>query len=149
MDEAALLDCIDWVAHAFEVVYSVYPGWKLTAADAAAACGVHAALLVGEKHAISADRAGWGKALADFSVDLVCGDGPRAQGHASNVLGGPVSSLRFLVQELARYPASAPLSAGEIITTGTLTDALPAKSGQTWHTELRGIDMRGIRVRFK
>lgn len=37
MDERALLDCVAWVAHGFEIVQSLYPGWRFTAADTAAA----------------------------------------------------------------------------------------------------------------
>jgi 2-oxo-3-hexenedioate decarboxylase len=29
MDERALLSCIEWVAHGFEIVQSVFPGWRL------------------------------------------------------------------------------------------------------------------------
>jgi 2-keto-4-pentenoate hydratase len=28
MDDAALLSCIAWVAHGFEIVQSIFPGWK-------------------------------------------------------------------------------------------------------------------------
>ena len=68
------------------------------------------------------------------------------EGHAGNVLGGPVRALRFLVEEIARFPGSAPLAAGEIITTGTLTDAPPVRAGETWSTELEGIPIDGIAV---
>lgn len=47
MDERALLDCIEWVAHGFEIVQSHYPGWRFTAADTVAAFGLHGALLLG------------------------------------------------------------------------------------------------------
>ena len=33
MDDAALLRCIAWVAHGFEVVQSIFPDWKFSAAD--------------------------------------------------------------------------------------------------------------------
>ena len=33
MDETALFGCIDWVAQGFEIVQSVFPGWKFTAVD--------------------------------------------------------------------------------------------------------------------
>src|SRR5580700_8695216 len=33
MDEAALFGCIDWVAQGFEIVQSVFPGWKFAPAD--------------------------------------------------------------------------------------------------------------------
>ena len=31
MDEAALLSCLDWVAHGFEIVQSIYPQWTFAA----------------------------------------------------------------------------------------------------------------------
>ena len=33
MDDAALLTCIAWVAHGFEIVQSIFPDWKFSAAD--------------------------------------------------------------------------------------------------------------------
>lgn len=44
-----LIKCLDWVAPGFEMVYSIFPNWDFTAPDAAAAYGVHGALIVGEK----------------------------------------------------------------------------------------------------
>ena len=38
--------------------------------------------------------------------------------------------------------------AGEIVTTGTLTRALPVAAGETWRTELKGVGLDGIEVRF-
>ncbi len=49
------------------------------------------------------------------------------RGQGSNVLGGPLSALRHLVELLARDPHNPPLQAGEIITTGTLTRAFRGK----------------------
>ena len=33
MDDAALLSCIAWVAHGFEIAQSIFPDWKFSAAD--------------------------------------------------------------------------------------------------------------------
>jgi 2-oxo-3-hexenedioate decarboxylase len=43
MDERTLLESIDWVAHGFEIVLSIFPGWKFSAPDAVAAFGLHGA----------------------------------------------------------------------------------------------------------
>jgi 2-keto-4-pentenoate hydratase len=147
MNEGELLECVDWIAHGFEIVHSVFPGWTFTAAEAAAAFGVHGALLLGGRHDIRGDRTRWAEQLAGFSVELLRNGGPVAEGHARNVLGGPLTALRFLVDELARTSGS-PLAAGEIVTTGTLTAACPAVSGDDWSTELGGIEVRGIRIRL-
>src|SRR5580693_1311109 len=47
MDETALLACIDWVWHGFEIVQSIFPGWKFSAPDTVVAFGLHGALLIG------------------------------------------------------------------------------------------------------
>jgi 2-oxo-3-hexenedioate decarboxylase len=148
MSEEELLGCIDWVAHGFELVYSIFPGWKFTAADAVAGYGVHAALLLGERHATATDRQQWLRALSSFTVELRCDDGTRRSGQARDVLGGPLSALRHLVEELAHRPALPPLVAGETVTTGTLTQAMPIAAGQVWSTALAGIDLQGLRLRI-
>ncbi|MBE0694662.1 MAG: hydratase, partial [Aquamicrobium sp.] len=47
MDDRALLGCIDAVGHGFEIVQSIYPGWRFRAADTVAAFGMHGALVCG------------------------------------------------------------------------------------------------------
>ena len=148
MDERELIECVDWVAHGFEIVSSIFPRWEFTAADAVAAFGVHGALLLGKRHAIVRDRTAWAEKISTFTVDMARNDGISRRGHAQDVLGGPLSALRFLVEELARFPTSEPLQAGEIVTTGTLTEAMPVAVGQVWSTELVGIPIKGLRLRF-
>lgn len=149
MSDADLLGCIDWIAHGFEIVQSIYPNWSFTAADAIAGCGMHAAYLIGERHDITDDLARWDKALATFTLELKRNDEFSRSGRAQNVLDGPLPALRFLVDEIARHPGSEPLAAGEIITTGTLTDAMPIAAGETWSTTLAGIDAQGLRLQFR
>jgi 2-oxo-3-hexenedioate decarboxylase len=146
MDEADLMRCVDWVAHGFELVFSIFPGWRFTAADAAAAFGVHAAILLGDRHDVRDKPDDWLAALSEFTVELAGSGGATARGSGANVLGGPLKALQFLVEEVARFPACEPLRAGELITTGTLTEAMPANAGEVWSTSLAGIDMRGIGV---
>jgi 2-oxo-3-hexenedioate decarboxylase len=49
---------------------------------------------------------------------------------------------------LADNPANPPLAAGEIVTTGSLTRALPIAAGEHWSTEIRGLPVDGLSVRF-
>ena len=149
MDEAALLGCIDWVAHGFEVVASPFPGWSFGAADAAAALGVHAGLRIGPRHAVTDDRTTWLRRLSEFRIVLARDGGEAVQGEAANVLGGPLSALRFLVEELARRSGSAALRAGEVVTTGTLTRAMPVCPGDTWRTRLDGAPFEGLCLSFR
>lgn len=148
MDEKALLACIDWVAHGFELVQSIFPGWKFSAPDTVAAYGLHGALLIGPRHPISAQSETWGRSLPNFEIDLKRNGTVMDHGYAANVLGGPVSALRHLVELLSADRTNPPLSAGEIVTTGTLTRALPIAPGETWTTDLTDITLDGIAVRF-
>ncbi|MGE0658481.1 MAG: 2-keto-4-pentenoate hydratase [Reyranellaceae bacterium] len=140
-----LMDCIDWVAPGFEVVFSIFPDWAFSAADAAAAYGVHGALVVGDRLDV---RAAHASELSTFTVALEDEAGLRRDGHASNVLGGPVHALKFLVDEIARYPGCEPLKADEIITTGTLTEAMPLRPNQAWRAEFQGIALNPLRLRI-
>jgi 2-oxo-3-hexenedioate decarboxylase len=147
-DAAALLDCIDWVAHAFEIVQSHFPGWKFRAADTVADAALHGALLVGEPQPVARLQPGLRSALAAFSLELVCDGAVREVGVGANVLGNPLAALAHLAGVLSRQPQALPLQAGELVTTGTLTTAQPVRAGQTWHTVLRGIDLPGLAVEF-
>ncbi len=149
MSEIELSACVDWVAHGFEIVDAIFPNWSFAATDAVAGFGVHAALLMGERRSIADNRAQWSKQLASFTITLKCSDGVTRTGSGANVLDSPLSALKFLIEEIARYPHTRPLQAGEIITTGTLTDAMPVAAGQHWTTALEGIALDGIRVEFR
>ena len=72
-----------------------------------------------------------GRAAAELHADAAQGRRGGGRGRGRNVLGGPIQALRFLVEEIARYPVNAPIGAGEIVTTGTLTDAQPARPGES------------------
>src|SRR5499427_1152601 len=148
MDEAALLGCVDWIAHGFEIVQSVYPGWKFTAADTVIVNSLHGALLIGTRHRVAEGAAQWLSSLTGFEIDLFRDGLTVDRGHAANVLDGPLSALRYLVNLLAQDPFNRPLDAGEIVTTGTLTRAFPIKPGETWSTMPHGIALDALRVRF-
>ncbi len=147
MDDAALLACIAWVAHGFEIVQSIFPNWKFSAADSVAANAMHGALLMGPRHAIGPQPAEWLRTLPAFGVDLYCNGKLMERGTGANVLEGPLSVLRHLADLLARDRDNPPLAAGEIISTGTLTRALPVKAGETWTTKLSGIALEDVSLR--
>lgn len=141
-----LLECIDWVAPAFEIVFSIFPGWRFTAADAAAAFGVHGALVVGGSLRVGQAKSELAAQLRTFAVELSSDTGVRRQGRAANVLGGPLEALKFLIDEIARYPVCQPLEAGELVTTGTLTEAMAVKPGETWRARFDGIALGPLEI---
>ncbi|MCW2286142.1 2-keto-4-pentenoate hydratase [Rhodoblastus acidophilus] len=149
MDEAALLDCIDWIALGHEIVQSIFPGWKFKAPDTIAANALHGALLVGKRHAFAPRKEAWRRELASFGVELYCDDSLSQIGGGALVLDSPLLALRHLVELLANDPENPPLSANEIVSTGTLTLAMPVSAGQTWTTRVHGIPLEDIVVRFE
>src|SRR5262249_46854786 len=148
MDDGTLLVSVDWVAHGFEVVQSIFPRWQFSAPDAVAGFGLHGALLIGPPHSIGTLIEEWSRTLSSFEIDLKRDGTLVDHGRATNVLGGPVSALRHLIEMLTGDQLNPPLAAGEIVTTGTLTRALPVSAGETWTTELVGVGLDGISVRF-
>ena len=148
-----IAECIGWMAHGFEIVVCPFPGWKFNAADAIAAFGLHGSLIIGEPKVLSgATRRNLASMLANASVSLSLIEGDsftlRAAGFGSNVLDSPVHAVWHLHQLLLSQPQFAPLAAGEIITTGTLTDAYPIEAGQTWTTAFSGVSLSGLTVSF-
>ena len=149
MDEAALLGCIAWVAHGFEIVHSMFAGWRFAAADTVAAFALHGAYRLGPRRPITeAPAEGWLSVLSRFEISLYRNDELIDRGQAPNVLDGPLSALRHLNDLLATDRHNPPLAAGEIITTGTVTRAFPVAPGETWRTALHGLDLSPMTIRF-
>jgi 2-keto-4-pentenoate hydratase len=142
-------ESIEWMAHAFEIVTCPFPDWKFEEADAIAAFGLHGALLIGEPKSLSAaSRRSLPEVLANASVAVSCGDELRSAGFGSDVWGSPVHALWQLNQMLAAQPQFEPLTAGEIITTGTWADVLPITPGETWATAFSGVSLPGLTISF-
>ncbi len=150
MDLAAIAGAIDWVAHGFEIVQSIYPGWTFAAADCIADGGLHGALLVGPRHRLSdAERATLAADLSALRVTLLRNGATVDGGSGANVLDGPVQALAHLVAVLADDPFNPPLAAGEMVTTGTMTRAFPVRAGETWATAIENYPLPGLSVTLR
>lgn len=149
MDERAILDCVEWVAHGFEIVQSIFPGWRFKVPDTIVGFGMHGALRIGAPMAItSKNREAVFAELKSFTVTLARGADVIETGRGTNVLDGPLSALRHLIDVLVNDSNNPPLAAGEIVSTGTLTRAYPVKPGETWSTSISGIPLAGLSIRF-
>jgi len=109
MSEAALLNCIEWVAFGYEIVQSIFAGWKFAAADAIAAHCVHGALLIGARHAIAPRKTAWQRELASFTVELYCNGKLSQRGGGALVLDSPLLALRSLIEMLANDTHNPPV----------------------------------------
>ena len=146
-DAGAVLDSIEWIAPGFEFVQSHFPNWKFQAADCTAAFGLHGSLLVGPPIVISdLDHVSLGRALSTFSVRLQRGTELVDRGTGANVLGSPLHALVKLAQLLSTRSDFPSLQPGEIVTTGTLTDAWPIAAGETWTATFGNLPINPLTV---
>jgi 2-keto-4-pentenoate hydratase len=144
-----LAECIEWMAHGFEIVVCPFPDWKFELVDSIAAFGLHGSLIIGEPKVLSsATRRNLGEVLANASLSLSCGDELRSAGFGSDVLGSPVHALWHLHELLKTQPQFPPLTAGEVITTGTWTDVCPIAPGETWMSAFSGVSLPGLTISF-
>ena len=140
-----IAECIDWVSHGFEIVFSPFPNWQFTGADTAAAFGLHGALYLGERRKLDAALV---TTLPDMRIELQGPENTCLIGSGADVLDGPLHALGFLLDTLAEDHDAPPLTAGQIVTTGTLTDAVPIASGHQWKTKIDGIDIPEADISF-
>jgi 2-oxo-3-hexenedioate decarboxylase len=149
-DAAAVLASVEWMAPGFEIVQSHFPDWKFAAADCTAAFGLHGALVIGAPLAVTdANRAALAAALPAFELTLSRDDIVIDRGVGANVLGSPALALAHLARLLADQPQSPKLAAGEIITTGTVTDAWPIAAGEVWSSDYGALGIKGLALSFE
>ncbi|MDE2660651.1 MAG: hydratase [Acidobacteriota bacterium] len=126
----------------FEIVDSPYPGWNMTPADAVAAGGLHHRLAVGPLVPVTDPEAAVA-AMAALTVSMTraLAADPAAAEHVADgegrmVLGNPLDAVAALVEMAADH--GSPLTAGEVVTTGSLTPPLPAVAGELYRAEAGG-----------
>ena len=95
-----------------------------------------------------ANRDALAAALPAFELTLRHGDAVVDRGVGANVLDSPALALAHLARVLAEQPEMPPLRAGEIVTTGTVTDAWPVAPGRRGRaTTARWASRSALRLR--
>jgi 2-oxo-3-hexenedioate decarboxylase len=123
------------VAPGVEIVQSHQAGWKFVAADTVADAGLHARLLVGTRVPIAdvaQDAASFEQRLAACRVSLHLRSQQVDEGVGANVLDGPLHALQHFLQALREVPGAPEVQPGDVVTTGTWTDAWPVAAGEPW-----------------
>jgi 2-oxo-3-hexenedioate decarboxylase len=139
-EPAQVLEAIEWYAPSFEIVDCHFDEWKFKSADSAADFALHWRLIVGTPQPVTrGDVKALVAQLHDCKVTLSRNGEVADAGVGANALGHPATALAHLAEVLSRQPAFEPLAAGEIITTGTLTAALPIRPGETWTSRYEGL----------
>jgi len=145
-----LLACVEWIAPGFEIVQSHMPDWKFSAADTVADSGLHARLLVGRRipaAQLPRDAAAFEAQLAADRITLLKGQQRMDEGVGANVLDGPLHALSHFLTALRDCPSATDLQPGDLVTTGTWTDAWPVQRGEQWRAEF-GPPLAPLAVRF-
>ena len=141
---AEVLQSVEWLALGFELVDNPFPG-PFTPSDFAAAYGLHRALVVGEPRAVEiAAIPALVEALARFPLRLTRNATLVEEGSGKNVLGSPALCLAEFASAVPRQPGAEPISAGEIVTTGSLTAPQPVTAGETWRAEPAGLPLAAL-----
>lgn len=149
-DPVQMLRTIEWYAPSFEIVCCHFADWKCTPAEFAADFSLHWHLVVGTPVAVDEKNLpALARQLGECQITLSRDGNIMDRGKGANALDHPCLALAFLANIVAKQPAFDALHAGEIITTGTLTNALPIKAGETWQSRYEGLPgVEGIALSF-
>lgn len=133
----SLFEAIEWMACGFEIVQSHAADWRFKVADTITDSALHAHLLIGKPLAVRGVASN-GEALhtllSGLSLRLIHEGKTVDTGHARNVLDSPLMALLHFLKALRQCPGAPEVQAGDVITTGTWTDAWPIKAGQQWES---------------
>jgi 2-oxo-3-hexenedioate decarboxylase len=147
-DAAAALEAVDWIALGFEIIDCPYADWKYEPADFVAAYGLHAALIVGERRAVtSSNILELVEQLPNFKVRLAKDGQLVEEGSGRNSLRSPALCLAELASAMAKQNAE-PLAAGDLVSSGTLTESTPIQPGATWTAAVEGLDLPALTLRL-
>ena len=150
LDAAAALEATDWLALGFEIIDCAYPDWQFQPSDFVASFGLHAALVIGERIPVAS---GIIPKLVDelprFKVRMLKNGEFVEEGSGRNSLRSPALCLAELGAAIVRRFPAEPLSAGEIVSSGTLTAGHPTAQGDVWTAEVEGISLPPLTLHLR
>ena len=146
-EPAAALEAVEWLALGFEIIDCPFAEWKFQPADFVAAYGLHAALIVGEPRAVTAANiAELVEQLPTFTVRLSKDGQLVADGSGRNSLRSPALCLAELASAMAKQDSVQPLVAGDLVSSGTLTESTAIAPGATWTASVEGLALPALTV---
>jgi 2-keto-4-pentenoate hydratase len=148
-DAAAALESTEWLAMGFEIIDCPFPEWKFQPSDFVASFGLHAALVVGERIQVQPDMiATLVDELSRFKVRMFKNGDFVEEGSGRNSLKSPALCLAELSAAISRRLPHQPLSAGEIVSSGTLTAGHLTSKGDLWTVEVEGLSSPSLTLRL-
>jgi 2-oxo-3-hexenedioate decarboxylase len=148
-DAASALASADWVALGFEIIDCPFPEWKFQPSDFVASFGLHSALVIGERIPVRPELiAKLVEELPRCKVRVSKNGEFVEEGSGRNSLKSPALCLAELSAAIARRFPAEPLSAGEIVSLGTLTAGHPTSAGDLWTVDVEGIGLPSLSLRL-
>ena len=148
-DAGVALGAVEWIALGIEIIDCPFADWKFQPSDFVAAYGLHAALIVGEPRAVDAATIpALVDQLAQFKVRLLKSGETVADGSGKNSLRSPALCLSELAAAISQRMPEEPLSAGELVSSGTLTESQPIAAGESWTATVDGIELPSLTLRI-
>ena len=147
-DEAAILACVDWIAHGFEIVQSPFRDWKFKLADTVAANGLHGALVIGPPVPV-AGIADCVRKLREFRLTLLQGRRAacrRDRRERARFAAARVRAFRRRARAAAAVRAGGRRRGGDH---GNAHRRVSGAAGETWSTRLDGIELPGLAITFR
>jgi len=159
VDAATALASVDWLAVGFEIIDCPFPEWQFQPSYFVASFGLHAALVIGERMQVRPDGiAALVDELPRFKVRISCSSRSCSasskngevveEGSGRNSLRSPALCLAELSAAIARRFPTQPLSAGEIVSSGTLTAGHLTDRGDLWTVEVEGLSLPPLTLRL-
>ncbi len=128
----SIADHVDAVIPSIEIVDYRYADWSIGALAVAADNAIHGWWIRGEP------VTDWRHLdLIDAEVTVRTGGEVTTTGSGANVLGHPLAVLAWLADELPRFGRR--LRAGDLVTTGVVTDVFEADGGDSITAEFAGL----------
>lgn len=149
LDATAAIESTEWLAIGFEIIDCPYPEWQFQPSDFLACFGLHAALVIGERVPVQPDLiATLVDELPQFNVRVSKNEEFVEKGSGRNCLRSPALCLAELSAAIVRRFPTEPLSAGEIISSGSLTAGHPTDRGDLWTVEVDGLSLPPLTLRI-
>jgi 2-keto-4-pentenoate hydratase len=148
-DARTALESTEWLALGFEIIDCPFPDWKFQPSDFVASFGLHAGLVIGERVPVSPDKIpALVDQLAKFKLRISKQGEFVEEGSGRNSLRSPALCLAELGAAIVRRFPDHPLSAGEIISSGTLTAGHATDKDDLWTAEVEGLSLPPLTLRL-
>jgi 2-oxo-3-hexenedioate decarboxylase len=140
LDAVKVLEAVEWVAVGFEIIDCPFPNWEFKPADFVASFGLHRALIVGKPLNVEPSMIPQlADDLARFKLKLFRDGEPVEEGSGRNSLRSPALCVAELAAALAARGNAGSLSAGDLVSTGTLTNPQTIARGEVWRADVEGL----------